>query len=187
MLLEYGVYSVLISLTSYLLVLDTKIGFPGASVQTGISILYYYFMHRFIIHGLPSSLLNIHLYNHHDKQLHVHRSLELFLDFMAELSWTLPLLILQYISGVWIVSPSILVFVFLLITISHILNYSILGSQIHYKHHMDPTKNFGPDVMDHLFGTNSEKEREDILQHVSSLVMSCILVHFSKVYFQWKD
>jgi hypothetical protein len=187
MLLEYGVYSLLISLTSHILVLESNIGILRASIQVGISILYYYFMHRFIIHGLPSTFLNIHLYNHHDKQLHVHRNLELFIDFIAELSWCLPLLVLQYVSGVWIVSPSILVFVFLLITISHILNYSILGSQIHYKHHQDSTKNFGPDVMDHLFGTNSEKEREDVLQHVSSLVMSCIVVHFSKVYFQWKD
>jgi hypothetical protein len=43
----------------------------------------------------------------------------------------------------------------LTMTLGHIFNYSFLGkNQIHSKHHQDTNYHYGPDFMDHLFGTN---------------------------------
>jgi hypothetical protein len=87
----------------------------------------------------------------------------------------------------WLIPPTILFFMFTTLGISHLFSYSILGSDIHRDHHLDSTKNFGPDFIDHLFGTNSKYYYEDMNQHIPCAVMGALIVHFAKLYFQWKD
>jgi hypothetical protein len=155
------------------------------SLQMVVVTLFYYMSHRFLFHGF---LLNPHITVHHEKQFPISRCLELSIDFLSE---TILLgsgfLFLQYLTSFWFVSPSVLMMVLLAPGISHVFIYSILGSDTHKKHHEDPTKNFGPDIVDHIFGTNADSEIEDSVQHVPCLVQACIITHFAKAYFQWKD
>ena len=90
-------------------------------------------------------------------------------------------------SNIWLIPPTILVFMFTTFGISHLFIYSILGSDIHTDHHIDSSKNLAPDFMDHLFETNSQYDYEDMNQHIPCIVMAALVVHFAKLYFQWKD
>ena len=74
----------------------------------------------------------------------------------------LSILALQYITGIWIVPVWIVVFYAIVWTSTHIINYSIVGSETHRNHHRHVHTNFGPDTMDHLFGTNYDDTMEDI-------------------------
>jgi hypothetical protein len=147
--------------------------------------LYYYLYHRFVLHVFD---INLHVYVHHYKYFHIPRYLELIIDFLFELfSFGGTLLFLQYYFDTWLIPPSVVSIVVLTLSLSHLFNYSLLGSEIHKAHHEDPTKNFGPDFLDQLFGTNAGPEYEDSVQHIPYLVQACIITHFAKAYFQWKD
>jgi hypothetical protein len=118
----------------------------------------------------------------------ISRNAELIIDFIFEVSFAagLPYLVQTY-TGVRYIPTSILVFVALAFALNHILNYSFLPSEKHRNHHIMENVNFYPDFMDHLFGTNSDPEYEDMTQQIPSLIQACILTHFLKAYFQWKD
>jgi len=153
-------------------------------VQVFITYLFYYSFHRFVLHVLD---INPHVYVHHFKYFQIPRSVELCIDFVFEvISFGGIPLAIQNLTGLWLVSPSVIILVVLTLSLSHLFNYSILGSEIHKAHHLDMTKNFGPDFLDQLFGTNAA-EYEDSFQHIPYLVQACIITHFAKAYFQWKD
>ena len=149
------------------------------SVEMALVTLFYYFFHRFMFHNIP---LNPHLTVHHEKQFNISRYLELTIDFTSE-----TLILGAILLSVQVFTPSVVILLLLFFGITHLFIYSILGSATHKKHHEDPTKNFGPDFLDHLFGTNAGPEYEDILQNIPCLVQACIITHFAKGYFQWKD
>jgi hypothetical protein len=118
----------------------------------------------------------------------ISRNAELLIDFVFELLFAagVPYIIQDYI-GVHYIPTSILIFMALAFALNHILNYSFLPSEKHKKHHTMKDVNFYPDFMDHLFGTNSDPEYEDMTQQIPSLIQACILTHFMKAYFQWKE
>jgi hypothetical protein len=131
---------------------------------------------------------NLHLNMHHTKQIKLPRWVELLLEYIFEFGWFagVPLLI-QYLSGVWIIPPTIVLFVVFTLTNVHILWYSMIQSETHSAHHKDTSKNFGPSFMDHLIGTNAIEEYEDMNQFIPFVLMSVLPIHFAKNYFQWKD
>jgi len=154
-------------------------------IQVFLVYLYYYLYHRFVLHVFD---INLHVYVHHYKYFQIPRYLELIIDFLFEIfSFAGTLTLLQYFLNIWFIPPSIISIVILTLSLSHLFNYSILGSEIHKAHHENPTKNFGPDFLDHIFGTNASEEYEDSIQHIPYLVQACIITHFAKLYFQWKD
>lgn len=155
------------------------------AVQVFLVYLSYYCIHRFVLHNMS---FNPHVYVHHYKYFQVHRYVELGIDFLFEMfSFAVVPLLLQYWLNIWIVPPTIVILITLFLSFGHLFNYSLLGSDIHKAHHTDSTTNFGPDFMDHLLGTNASPEYEDTLQHIPALVQACIVTHFAKAYFQWKD
>jgi len=90
------------------------------------------------------------------------RTVELAIETFNDLVLSLGVLALQYVTGVWWIPPWVIVFYSLVWTSTHIYNYSIVGSSTHRNHHEHVFKNYGPDVMDHLFGSNYEETLEDI-------------------------
>jgi len=59
----------------------------------------------------------------------------------------------------------VLLFTTFLYTSFHMLNYHILKVPTHINHHKDPNTNFGPDIMDILFGTKMEGDQFENMNH----------------------
>jgi sterol desaturase/sphingolipid hydroxylase (fatty acid hydroxylase superfamily) len=164
----------------------------GIIAIVGILIAYFwaYFAHR-LIHVLPTEgplkYLNTHWIFHHQPLKILDRRVELFFEFINDMCMSLSLLLIQYISGVWIVPTSVIVFHALWYSSVHIFNYSIIGSTIHRDHHAHVYKNFGPDVIDNLFGTNHDNIKEDILYLTPNAVLAFAATLLLKQAIQWKD
>jgi len=149
-----------------------------------VMIFWYYFSHQFL-HVIPD--FNLHTIVHHNHIFNISREFELLLDFIFECIFIIGFPVLFQYFFVTVLPTSIIVFIGIAFALNHILNYSFLPSEKHIAHHLNSTVNFYPDFMDHLFETNSDPKYEDMTQHIPSLVQACIIVHFVKAYFQWKD
>jgi len=155
--------------------------------ELSVMYVHYYFFHRFL-HAYPNSVLNLHVQVHHDKLYKLNRNLELFIDFLFEMLCFcgIPLLV-QYLLDCWIISPSVVFMISLTMTLGHIFNYSFLGkNQIHSKHHQDTNYHYGPDFMDHLFGTNYY-DHEDGNMHIPPIIVATCATLIAKYFLRWKD
>lgn len=187
-ILAYGPMLCVLTFFGYLLTLESSISKVYLVPQILFISLIYYTGHK-LCHYLPSNpIINLHVYNHHDKKINISRYLSLFISFIQEIfGYSIQLITVQYILGIWVIPLSLIVFYYLTSAIIHLFIYSLLGSETHTGHHIDSSKNLGPDYMDHLFGTNSDNEYEDMNGHIPCVIMGALIVHFAKLYFQWKD
>jgi len=134
-----------------------------------------YFVHRGL-HLIPKwgilEQLNTHIFYHHEDEKAISRPLELFFEFITDTAMNLSIIPVQLLLGINIIPlPCIILFTTAYSTI-HIVNYSMFGSVFHKRHHLTKVKNFAPDAMDHLIGTNYNDEYEDL--NVTTLnVMAC--------------
>ena len=164
------------------------ISYPRVSYIKAIFSAYLMALLYNVEHQVLHMFANLHLNMHHTKQIKLPRSVELLLEYIFEFCWFagVPLLI-QYVTGIWIIPPTIVLFLVFTLTNIHILWYSMIQSDTHSAHHKDTGKNFGPSFVDHLLGTNATEKYEDMNQFVPFVLMSALVLHFVKNYFQWKD
>jgi hypothetical protein len=144
--------------------------FVSVFVGSSIFVTWYYFFHR-LLHIM---LYNLHFAFHHRHMITISRELELLFDFLFETVHVVyfPYLV-QRMFNINLIPFSVMVFISLAFGLNHIVNYSFLPSKKHTAHH--------------IFKTNSDPEYEDMIQQIPSLVQACIITHFAKAYFQWKD
>jgi sterol desaturase/sphingolipid hydroxylase (fatty acid hydroxylase superfamily) len=181
-LYKYGPATILVIIGSYLLKSPDTI---GALIPIGLLFMtaWVYFTHR-LTHdvyewGLAREV-NTHLLFHHTDDKVIPRWLELVMEFFADHSLNLSIIPFQWIFGVNLVPvPCILLFTFTYVSI-HIINYSIIGSKIHRRHHMTKNKNFAPDPYDHIFGTNYNYEREDMNPYIINIIVCFLFLYFNR-------
>ena len=113
--------------------------------------------------------------------------MELGLEMINDLAMSLTVLRLQGMLGIWIIPTSVILFYALWYTSVHIVNYSIIGSPVHKDHHKNVGTNFGPDVLDHMFGTNHEPVKEDLIPLAPNMVIAFGAVMFLKQCIKWVD
>lgn len=72
----------------------------------------------------------------------------------------------------------VLLFTTFLYTSFHMINYHLLKVPTHVNHHKDPNTNFGPDIMDIVFGTKMQGDRFEDMNHgiVNVLVILSIIM-----------
>ena len=170
-----------------LLTQPEKLSIYTIPMELSLMYCHYYFFHR-ILHQFPEYTINLHVQVHHDKLYSIPRWLELAIDFSFEMLCFcgIPLL-MQYCLEWWLISPSVVILASLTLTIGHIFNYSILGSnKIHQTHHANVKVHYGPDFMDHLFGTNLE-DHEDGNMHIPPIIVATTITLLLKIYLKWKD
>jgi hypothetical protein len=153
--------------------------------------IFYWLGHR-AQHQLPTDgiwkYINLHPAMHHYKKIKVSRPIELVLEFIYEVFICLLFpIVIQLLSGDWIIPLSIIIYFALFFALNHVVYYSILHSDVHEKHHKNVEINFIPDYFDHLFGRNADSHYEDMNQQIPLLVMAALATHLLKLYFQWKD
>jgi sterol desaturase/sphingolipid hydroxylase (fatty acid hydroxylase superfamily) len=100
---------------------------------------------------------------------------------------SLTVLWLQAMTSIWIVPTSVILFYAIWYTSVHIVNYSIIGSQVHKDHHKNVGTNFGPDVLDQLFGTNHEPVKEDLISLAPNMIIAFGVVFLLKQCIKWVD
>ena len=143
-------------------ILGVKLLPPGIPmIQTIAQItfinLWVYWIHR-LTHILPESPLNYHIYSHHDKKFDLPRPLELFCEFLSDMSWFILLIVLQWLFNYQIIPDILIIFFGAWYSSSHVLNLSLLPNLEHKIHHTENDYNFGPPFMDFLFGTFKVEE-----------------------------
>jgi hypothetical protein len=114
--------------------------------------IWIYGVHR-LSHKLPDMPLNYHLYIHHNKSIVLPRPVELFFEFITNISWFLPLLLLPYVFNIHFLSPILIVFIGLWYSSIHVLNLSLGNSIEHKIHHKTMNHNYGPSITDYIFDT----------------------------------
>jgi hypothetical protein len=156
---------------------------PLLQLRTGCIFIWFwaYFIHR-LYHILPSTgifrYINIHLSLHHDHEKVLPRPLELVLETFQNAIWFGILYVLQELTDIHIVPTSIIVFALLVYSSVHIINYSVFGSEKHRQQHLLPNVNFGPDFLDHIFGTNSDPEFENMAHFIPNCILSCLAIKY---------
>jgi hypothetical protein len=153
----------------------------------GLIIMYgwIYFVHRGL-HMLPKTILNPHVYFHHQHDKTIDRRIELCMETVNDLCMGFSLLLLQNLVGIHIVPTSVIVFYSLLYCSVHIVNYSIIGSTTHRNHHQSMYTNYGPDTLDHLFGTSTDGVWEDLTPITMNAVFIAPLVLGLKELLHWE-
>jgi hypothetical protein len=157
----------------------------------GILIIYawVYGFHRFL-HVFPPesplSYMNPHIRFHHQHDKSLDRHVELAIEACSDLFLSFSLLLVQRFFGFPLVPTSVIVLYALLYTSTHIFNYSIIGSETHRKHHMDPTTNFGPDTFDQLFGTSYDGKMEDLAPIMMNAIVATVAVLGLKQIVHWQ-
>jgi hypothetical protein len=138
-----------------------------------------YFVHR-LLHLVP---LNTHIIYHHQKPpKSIPRELELFFELFTDLGMNLSLIPFQKLIGINVVPLSVILLFTLAYCSIHIFNYSIIGSTFHRRHHDTLDKNFAPDAMDHIVGTNFNDEFEDLNPTCLNVFGSMALLYPLKEY-----
>jgi sterol desaturase/sphingolipid hydroxylase (fatty acid hydroxylase superfamily) len=154
----------------------------------GFMHIWVYWVHRSLHYVTSDTLLgflNTHLRFHHQFDKPICRELELFFEVIVDLLMNFSLLFLQMLTGYYIVPVPIIVLFALSYTSVHLINYSIVGNEVHRRHHLTFDKNFGPDVSDHLFGTNFNNEVEDISFLSINALWITLILYPLKEYFWW--
>ena len=141
-----------------------------------------YFVHR-ALHYIPEwTMINTHMKYHHQEQKTIPRHLELFYETITDTTMNMLLLVVQRLAGITIIPTSIILLFTLSYMSIHIINYSIFGSVFHRRHHETMNKNFAPDAMDHIFGTNYNDEFEDLNPTCLNVFGSMALLYPLKEY-----
>jgi hypothetical protein len=141
--------------------------------------LWIYGIHR-LYHNIPSTgifyYLNTHIAFHHAEHKTIPPWLDLTIETIQNMVWFAILYFLQEVSGVHLV-PSRIILLSMLVYVSvHIVNYSMIGSDKHTKQHENPHINYGPDFLDHMFGTNSDDSFEDMIGFVPNTILACLFI-----------
>ena len=157
----------------------------------GLGIMYFwvYIVHK-SIHMVPThgifKYMNTHYLLHHQPQKLIDRRIELCIETITDLAMSFSLMFLQWLTGVWVVPISVIIFYAFTYTSVHIFNYSIIGSETHRNHHKDTNTNYGPDTLDHIFGTNYDDTFEDLMPISINAIGAFIAVYALKQHFNWK-
>jgi hypothetical protein len=146
------------------------------STEACLLSMFGYFYHR-LLHILPESAINTHIYVHHSHDKFISRELNLLLEVIPPIVNTVLFILLHKLLGISIVSYELL-FLWTLFYISyHIVNYSIIGSSFHEKHHKYKNVNFSLDYWDHIFGTNATEEFEDLSHMIPNIICSFLVTY----------
>ena len=177
--LAYAPACTFISLCSFLLEPDV----PLLQLTTAgvFMFLWAYWIHR-LWHSLPYTgvfyYLNPHLSIHHAEEKHLPRWLDIAIEALQNLFWFVPLYILQECTQIHIVPPSIIWFGALVYASLHLVNYTLFTFDKHVAQHKDPNVNFGPDILDHIFGTNSDPTFELMHHFIPNALASYLLIRY---------
>ena len=156
---------------------------PCLQLFTGSMFTWYwaYGIHR-LHHNIESTgifyYLNPHLSIHHSHEKVMPRLLELTIETLHNIVWFFLLYLLQELTGLHLVANTIIVMAMLVYSTVHVINYTMFGSEKHRAQHLNPDVNYGPDFLDHVFGSNSDEEFEDMSHFIPNSILSTLAIRY---------
>jgi hypothetical protein len=88
---------------------------------------------------------------------------------------------------IYIINKWIIIFLWLIYTTVHNINYGYLKvNEFHLKHHDDPLTNIGPDIFDYLFKSKNKdtnKYHENIDHYIPNIICAFIIVYLLKSFY----
>ena len=124
---------------------------------------------------------NTHLVHH---MKNIPRSFDLLVETFTDISFFVVPYVAQKLIGITVIPTLYLLFYGIVYVSIHIINYSMFSaSPTHKKHHIEKEHpldycNYGPDTIDHLFGTNCNDYYENQLHHIPNIIASFFIVKF---------
>jgi len=134
-------------------------GIESAFLQAFFLISWSYWGHRWahtVSATYPWSLLNPHVSIHHDHVISVPRWVNLVLETLVNFMGFFFFWILQWATGIHLLSTSMILGAAFLYIAIHILDYSLIGRPEHALHHTQTFCNYDPEFMDTLFHTRCD-------------------------------
>ena len=140
--------------------------------------IWVYLVHRGL-HLIPDLFapINTHITYHHESELKtLPRWLELTFEFGVDMAMVTSLWGVQWLIGISLV-PTSMIFLFALAYSSvHLIQYSMIGSDIHRTHHETLVYNYSPDFVDHMFGTNYSTQLENTNMFIPNILGSLFVL-----------
>ena len=161
----------------------------SAALLQAIILLVWSYAGHFLAHLVssegPLSILNPHVYLHHEKAAQIPRPLELAIETVVNFMGFFFIFILQKITDIELFSPSMIIGAALLYITVHILDYSVVGNVNHRLHHAKTYCNYDPEFMDTLFGTRCEPEKPytNMVWEIPHAIMAFAVAAAIKAYF----
>ena len=147
--------------------------------------LWLYWSHR-ALHWIPTTSPVLypvfHIWGHHGIPKPItNRTLEILAETVWEIFfWIFLPIWLQHITGFHFIPTSIVLLSSIMWISIHMINYSIVGSTTHGRHHNDVNVNYGPDMIDHMIGTNYDDTHEDTTYCVLNAIGAALAVLYLK-------
>jgi|TARA_B110000114_G_C14973398_1_gene349439 hypothetical protein len=168
----------LILITFFVILFGTIIGateytYEVALIQTILLYLYSYWGHVFahnVSQEYPINIINTHISIHHNESTYYSREFNLLMESINNFAGFFVLIIIQYLTGVKILSNRIIFYsVFLYIGL-HIFYYSITKNNYHVQHHKTPEFNYSPELLDIIFRTKYNNDYDNELSMTYELI-----------------
>jgi len=147
----------------------------------GLLLVYSYFVHIFM-HILPGNFLNLHLLFHHNQNKNA-SYLQSIITWIAEVITNILMFasfyLIKNILNLKFISNTIIFYYSVIYITIHNINYTIFHiSENHSLHHTTETKNFGPDLCDHLFKTNYNNNFENYSHILPNIFFAFLLTYY---------
>ena len=132
-----------------------------------------------------------HIFSYVHRYHHTHNDfLAYFSQPILELFSGFSIIVIQKLIGIPIFDVWTVIFYTLFYASVHSINYNIVPEKkIHLIHHKNTNVNFGPDIMDYIFGTKDLKnpEPENTIHHIPNIIVSAIVVYIIKYIYGIND
>lgn len=162
---------------------------PLASVVSFLILYFYSYFAHILAHYFPMQYLNLHLLLHHNHGFNTD-------TFNTVVNWIFEVgsntimftgfYLIKLIFNLTFI-PDVLIFYYAFIYISvHNINYTIFHADANHVIHHDTknsnciwqTRNYGPDILDHLFGTNGDDKFECYFHMIPNVLVAFLLSYY---------
>lgn len=150
-----------------------------SAILQAIFVMFYLYLSHVIVHALsniyPLQYLNPHVNLHHNHWLNLPRWLNLLIEAFTNFGLFLFLIVIQYVTGLDVLSNTLIIGAAFTYILVHIVKYSIIGNEQHKEHHENSFCNYAPEMLDTLFGTRCSPDApyQSLSGEVPYIILGC--------------
>ena len=154
-------------------------------IQYILCIFWAYIAHRMAHEPIGFFLNRAHIY-HHEHTDWISHAIQVCVELCASFG---PVILLYYFIDLeqdhYLVDPYIYLLFFIFYTSTHNINYGLLKvNDVHYKHHLNYSVNYGPDICDIIFKTKYPLNGVENTDHyIPNIIIATIISYFFKIYY----
>jgi hypothetical protein len=183
-------FPVILIMISFSLILTYK-NYSPLNTVFSIAILYFFsYICHYFAHYKPKAWFNFHMRFHHNKDKNISNK-QFVLNWFAEVVSNIFMFlvvfmvikyIIEYLFKIEFVPLILIVYYGIIYVTCHNINYSLYHlSKSHLIHHETASNirayNYGPDIFDHIFGSNYNNKLENIWHLIPNIFISFLITY----------